>query len=94
MRNLLKISSIAITALLMFAFCDPPMPGEKYKSDGRIPFRISFQDEQMLDSIQQKTFLFFLHEHHPDWGVVKDRTAEWAPASIAATGFGLPCFAI
>jgi hypothetical protein len=48
----------------------------------------------MLDSIQQKTFLFFLHEHHPEWGIVKDRTAEWAPASIASTGFGIPSFAI
>jgi len=48
----------------------------------------------MLDSIQQKTFLFFLNEHHPTWGIVKDRTASWAPASIAATGFGLPCLAI
>jgi hypothetical protein len=48
----------------------------------------------MLDSIQQKTFQFFLGEHHPKWGIVKDRTTEWAPASIAATGFGLPCLAI
>lgn len=27
-------------------------------------------------------------------GIVKDRTAAWAPASIASTGFGLPSFAI
>ena len=48
----------------------------------------------MLDSIQHKTFLFFLNEHHPEWGIVKDRAASWAPASIAATGFGIPSFAI
>ncbi|MBN1894038.1 Tat pathway signal protein [bacterium] len=48
----------------------------------------------MLDSTQHRTFLYFLHEHHPRWGIVKDRTAEWAPASIAATGFGIPAFAI
>jgi len=27
-------------------------------------------------------------------GIVKDRMAAWAPASIASTGFGLPSFAI
>lgn len=48
----------------------------------------------MLDSIQEKTFLFFLHEHHPEWGIVKDRSASWAPSSIAASGFGLPGFAV
>ena len=48
----------------------------------------------MLDSIQYKTFLFFLNEHHPEKGIVKDRAADKAPASIAATGFGIPAFAI
>ncbi|MCK7541918.1 MAG: hypothetical protein MZV63_69050 [Marinilabiliales bacterium] len=48
---------------------------------------MSAGDEAMLDSIQKKTFQFFLHEHHPEWGIVKDRTASWAPASIASTGF-------
>jgi hypothetical protein len=48
----------------------------------------------MLDSIQKKTFLFFMGEHHPEWGIVRDRTASWAPASIASTGFGIPSFAI
>jgi hypothetical protein len=65
-----------------------------YHSQGRIDYKLSRDEEQMLDSIQQKTFLFFLHEHHADWGIVKDRTATWSPASIAATGFALPCFAI
>ena len=41
----------------------------------------------MLDSIQQWTFLFFLNEHHANWGIVKDRTTGWGPASIAATAF-------
>jgi hypothetical protein len=48
----------------------------------------------MLDSIQHKTFLFFLNEHHPEKGIVKDRTTRRAPCSIAATGFGIPSFAI
>ncbi|MGE5356397.1 MAG: glucoamylase family protein [Deltaproteobacteria bacterium] len=65
-----------------------------YKSFGRIDYPLNPDDEKMLDSIQYKTFLFFLNEHHPEKGIVKDRAADWAPASIAATGFGLPAFAI
>ena len=48
----------------------------------------------MLDSIQHKTFLFFLNEHHHEKGIVKDSTAIGAHASIASTGFGIPSFAI
>ncbi len=65
-----------------------------FKSGGKVNYALSSQDEAMLDSIQHKTFLFFLHEHHPEKGIVKDRTATWAPASIASTGFGIPSFAI
>ncbi|MFO7614258.1 MAG: glucoamylase family protein [Bacteroidales bacterium] len=66
----------------------------EFKSSGKINFPLTMEDEAMLDSIQRKTFLFFLHERHPEWGIVKDRAADWAPSSIAACGFALPCFAI
>ncbi len=65
-----------------------------FHSQGKVDYVLAAGDEAMLDSIQKKTFLFFMGEHHPEWGIVKDRTAEWAPASIAATGFGIPSFAI
>ena len=65
-----------------------------FKSNGRVNYPITKDDERMLDSIQHKTFLFFLNEHHPEKGIVKDRTARWAPASIASTGFGIPSLAI
>jgi hypothetical protein len=67
---------------------------QNYKSFGKIDYTLNTDDEKMLDSIQYKTFLFFLNEHHFAKGIVKDRSAQWAPASIAATGFGLPAFAI
>src|SRR6516165_1641943 len=70
----------------------PPPP--TFKSGGKIKSALAPEDGRLLDSIQQKSFLFFLNERHPSWGIIKDRTAKWAPASIAATGFGLPCFAI
>ena len=65
-----------------------------FKSGGKINYCLTREQELMLDSIQQKTFLYFLNEHHPRWGIVKDRTTNSAPASIAATGFAIPCFAI
>jgi hypothetical protein len=65
-----------------------------YKSQGKVQYKLSADETAMLDSIQRKTFEFFMQEHHADWGIVKDRAAKWAPASIASTGFGLPCFAI
>ena len=65
-----------------------------FKSFGKIDYPITLEDEMMLDTIQQKTFQFFMNEHHPEFGIVKDRAAVWAPASIASTGFGIPSFAI
>lgn len=65
-----------------------------YSSKGKINYDLSVEDEMMLDSIQRITFEFFIHEHHPEWGIFKDRAAAWAPSSIAATGFGIPCLAI
>lgn len=66
----------------------------EFRSKGKIDYRLTAEDEMMLDSIQHKTFLYFMNEHHPQWGAVKDRAAGWAPISIAATGFAIPCFAI
>jgi hypothetical protein len=57
-------------------------------------YKLSPEEEIMLDSIQQKTFLFFMNERNPENGLVKDRSASWAPASIAAIGFALPSYAV
>jgi len=85
-------------ALILFIFagnsgCTQP---EKiiYKSSGKVNYAASPEEFAMLDSIQHKTFLYFLNEHNPNTGIVKDRAAKWAPASIASTGFGIPSFAI
>jgi len=88
----MKIRTIVL--LLIFLACGQPQQMTEFISKGKIDYRLSPEDEALLDSIQQKTFLFFMGEHHPEWGIVKDRAAAWAPSSIAATGFGIPCFAI
>ena len=84
-----------VMLFLAFALTACNQPQQlKYNSKGKVDYPISKEDEILLDSIQHKTFLFFLKEHHPEWGIVKDRAAEWAPASIASTGFGIASFAI
>lgn len=81
-------------AVILFLISCKPLPPREYHSRGKIDYPITAADEQMLDSIQKATFRYFLHEHHPEWGIVKDRASHWAPSSIAATGFAIPCFAI
>lgn len=89
----MKFSLLAVIMLLAITACQQ-QESQVFKSFGKIDYPITKEDEMMLDSIQQKTFLFFVHEHHPEWGIVKDRAAEGAPSSIASTGFAIPCFAI
>jgi len=93
MKNPKKIISALLIAGFTLMACEIPQQ-TVYKSQGKVNYPLTKDYEIMLDTIQQKTFLFFLNEHHPEWGIVKDRTAQWAPASIASTGFALPCFAI
>jgi hypothetical protein len=92
------INNLKLCLLLLLFFISTPAclksQQPAYKSFGEISYNVSPDEISMLDSVQHKTFLYFLHEHHPEKGIVKDRAASWAPASIASTGFGIPCFAI
>jgi len=60
----------------------------------KLNYELSSDDNTLLDSIQHKAFLYFLNESNPETGLVKDRSASWAPASIAAIGFALPSYAV
>jgi hypothetical protein len=93
MKTYSSITEFILAALLVLAGCDQPKQ-TYYKSNGRVNYPLTADDEIMLDSIQQRTFLYFINEHHPEWGIVKDRTVGWAPASIASSGFGIPSFAV
>ena len=89
----MRFKHIFILALLVLTACTFTSKVD-YQSKGGVSYPLTADDEAMIDSIQQKTFFFFMAEHHPDWGIIRDRTAPWAPASIAATGFGIPSFAV
>ncbi|MCX6151195.1 MAG: hypothetical protein NTX22_11765 [Ignavibacteriales bacterium] len=55
---------------------------------------LTSEDSAFLDTVQHRTFLYFWNEKNPANGLVKDRTASWSAASIAATGFAIPVWAI
>lgn len=88
MKNL----SVIVFVIVLSACEQPQQP--VFTSWGKIDYPLTQEEELMLDTIQYKTFQFFVNEHHTEWGIVKDRTTSWAPASIASTGFGIPSFAI
>src|SRR6188474_205008 len=45
--------------------------------------------DKFLDRLQATTLLYYLHESNPANGLVRDKTAPGAPASIAAVGLAL-----
>lgn len=94
MKDLIKLGSFLLLVYISGIGGCAQSEDLVYKSHGKINYPITPDESAMLDSIQHQTFQFFLHEHHPDFGIVKDRTAAWAPASIASTGFAIPSFAI
>ncbi|MCX6246195.1 MAG: Tat pathway signal protein [Bacteroidetes bacterium] len=90
----MKISKVIFFVVLIFSTIAARPQKIVFRSNDRIHYPLTPGEEKMFDSIQHKTFLFFLNEHHPEKGIVKDRTTQSSPSSIAATGFGIPAFAI
>lgn len=51
-------------------------------------------DKEFLDTLQYKTFLYFVNEINQENGLVKDRSTDASPASMAAVGFAIPIWSI
>ncbi len=96
LNNPLSTRLLVCFGLLVLSACQPLANSGPavFKSGGKVDFTITADQEQMLESIQHKSFLFFLNERHPQWGIIKDRSTPTSPCSIAATGFGLAAFGI
>ncbi len=54
----------------------------------------STDDTLLLDLLQKTGVDFFWREANPANGLIKDRSAAYAPCSIASLGFGLTCICI
>lgn len=92
-RNLQFIIIISVILVVIFG-CQVQQNHTVFVSKGKIDYNLTAEETTLLDSIQHRTFLYFLNESNPENGLVKDRSASWAPASIAAIGFALPAYAV
>ena len=52
------------------------------------------QTREELLALQRHTFGYFIHEANPANGLILDNTRYGSPASIAAVGFALSCYAV
>ncbi|MCC6254395.1 MAG: hypothetical protein IT276_05745, partial [Ignavibacteriaceae bacterium] len=89
-----KIIHTLLLIVFVFVGCNAQQDHIIFKSKGKINYPLSISETNLLDSIQHSTFLYFTNEFDPETGLVKDRSASWAPASIAAIGFALPSYAV
>ncbi|MFH1197560.1 MAG: glucoamylase family protein [bacterium] len=84
--------TIIIVLLGRITFCQTGTTD--YPSYEKQNYIMSDDEKTFLDTLQYKTFLYFINEVNPVNGLVKDRSASWSPASIAASGFAIPVWAI
>ena len=57
-------------------------------------YEITSDQSEFLDTLQYRTFLFFWNECNTNNGLVKDRSTDDSPSSIASTGFAIPAWVI
>jgi hypothetical protein len=89
-----KAHYICILVVILFAGCKAQQDSIFFKSKGKINYPLLKSEADLLDSIQYRSFLYFINETNPENGLVKDRNTNWAPASIAAIGFALPSYSV
>lgn len=82
-------NSILIFSTILFFSCN-----YKTQTNYLENHELTAEEIKFLDTLQYKTFLFFWHECNEENGLVKDRSTEDSPSSIAATGFAIPAWAI
>lgn len=85
-----------ILFLLFFSFtnCNSQDKITKYVPLQKLIYKPSPDEKIFLDTLQRKTFLYFLEEINEENGLVKDRSTDTSPSSIAVDGFAIPVWAI
>ncbi|MCX7876828.1 MAG: hypothetical protein N2321_11785 [Melioribacteraceae bacterium] len=64
------------------------------KSFNQSNYNLTESDKKFLDTLQYYSFKYFIEEINHENGLVKDRSTETSPSSIAAVGFAYPVWAI
>ena len=90
-RNKIKFLLLVLSVLISLACKEYDIIRS---NDNDREYILTEEEQSFLDSLQYRTFLFFWHESNTANGLVKDRSTKDSPASIAATGFGIPAWAI
>ncbi len=57
-------------------------------------YSLTGEENVFLDTLQYRTFKFFIDEVNRENGLVPDRTQDWSASSIAAVGWGVVAWAI
>ena len=57
--------------------------------DAEVDELLALDNDALLETISKRTFDYFWNEANPNTGLIKDRSTEDSPSSIAAVGFGL-----
>lgn len=76
--------------ILIFCGCSGSVTNQIYEKK----HQLTTEDESFLDTLQYKTFRFFIDEVNRENGLVPDRTQDWSASSIAAVGWGVVAWAI
>ena len=91
----MKPFPILALVFLILNQCNPLNQNQPLNSPPQpINYQLTPDQSAFLDTLQHRTFLYFWHEANPDNGLVKDRSTEKSPCSIAAVGFGIVAWAI
>jgi len=88
----MKLISLFIFVLSCMLFPQTDYPGQKESYS--INYKLTPEENEFLDTLQYRSFLYFLGETNHENGFVKDRSTEKSPSSIAASGFGIAAWAI
>ena len=70
-----KTIKIILLVVFVFVGCKAQQDNIVFKSNGKIDYHLSNDDVKLLDSIQYRSFHYFINESNPENGLVKDRSA-------------------
>lgn len=63
-------------------------------NDNNHGYILTKEEQSFLDTLQYRTFRFFIDEVNRENGLVPDRTQDWSASSITAVGWGVVAWAI
>jgi hypothetical protein len=92
MKKLAHLSIVILIGVNGLSGCAAEQ--QSAEATGELAYELSAEEIAFLDTLQHRTFLYFWNECNPHNGLIKDRSTEKSPASIAAVGFGVAAWAV